>query len=172
MIIGRFARYIKYGIENFITWAPIIWGDRQWDYEFFYRILEKKLELMSKHFKFNYCEENADARARSPRYCDDYFCDSCSDFEACDAQRKIEYLLYKLIELLKRIQDDDYFELAEKNFESKLLKCDCLEDLNRTKTPEEKKLFHDVFILSQELKDKDEKEFYDLLRKSINTFWD
>lgn len=37
---------IKYGIENLIRWFPVIWKDRNWDYYYFFKILEKKLGLL------------------------------------------------------------------------------------------------------------------------------
>ena len=44
----NFFRNIKYGIENLISWFPIIWKDRNWDCNYFFKILEKKLELYEK----------------------------------------------------------------------------------------------------------------------------
>lgn len=41
---------IKYGIRNLITWIPIVWQDRQWDYRYLYKILHTKLSLMEEHF--------------------------------------------------------------------------------------------------------------------------
>lgn len=39
------------GVKNLITWLPIIWADRDWDYMYLLFILDKKLETMSKHHK-------------------------------------------------------------------------------------------------------------------------
>ena len=41
-------RDIKIGIKNLITWFPIIWKDRSWDYHYIYDILEEKLKRTSK----------------------------------------------------------------------------------------------------------------------------
>jgi hypothetical protein len=41
---------IKTGIKNLITWAPIIWRDKQWDHYFLFEIMNKKLSLMEKFF--------------------------------------------------------------------------------------------------------------------------
>ena len=43
--IPIYIRNIKYGIENLVIWFPTIWKDRNWDYYYFFKILEKKLEL-------------------------------------------------------------------------------------------------------------------------------
>lgn len=40
-------RDIKLGFKNLITWFPIIWKDRDWDHEYFYLLMKKKLTLMS-----------------------------------------------------------------------------------------------------------------------------
>jgi len=39
-------RSIKYGIENLVAWFPIIWNDRDWDHNYLYVILRKKLSRM------------------------------------------------------------------------------------------------------------------------------
>jgi len=39
------------GIKNLIAWFPVIWKDRQWDYMYLLRIINKKLELMLKDFE-------------------------------------------------------------------------------------------------------------------------
>ncbi len=46
--INDFFRTIKYGIQNLITWLPIIWQDRDWDHWFLYKILQFKLKQMAK----------------------------------------------------------------------------------------------------------------------------
>lgn len=46
--IKNFFRSIKYGIENLITWLPIIWSDRDWDQWYLYNILKFKLTQMEK----------------------------------------------------------------------------------------------------------------------------
>lgn len=42
-------RDIKIGIKNLISWFPIIWKDRPWDYHYIYTILEEKLKRTSEH---------------------------------------------------------------------------------------------------------------------------
>lgn len=49
--IKRFYRNIKRKIKNLIIWTPIIINDRQFDYEYIFILLRKKLQLMSDSFK-------------------------------------------------------------------------------------------------------------------------
>lgn len=46
--ISNFVRSIKYGIQNLITWFPIIYQDRDWDQWFIYKTLQFKLKCMIK----------------------------------------------------------------------------------------------------------------------------
>jgi hypothetical protein len=39
-------RDIKQGISNMVAYAPLIWRDRDWDYEFLYRMLLFKMKRM------------------------------------------------------------------------------------------------------------------------------
>ena len=52
--IKDFFRNIKHGLKNLYVWFPIIWNDRQWDFQSMLEILDKKLELM---VNSNYCED-------------------------------------------------------------------------------------------------------------------
>jgi len=36
-------KLIKYGLKNLWYWLPTIWQDRDWDYYFIFKILQKKL---------------------------------------------------------------------------------------------------------------------------------
>ena len=49
--IRIFFRDIKLGIMNLITWFPVIWGDRNWDQTYTYRILQKKLDVLQEYFE-------------------------------------------------------------------------------------------------------------------------
>ena len=39
---------IRRGIRNLWRWFPLIWQDCDWDQDYIYRLLKKKLELMSR----------------------------------------------------------------------------------------------------------------------------
>ena len=47
----RKLRDIPENIHNLIIWIPVIWNDEQWDYDYLYKILHKKLSLMENYFK-------------------------------------------------------------------------------------------------------------------------
>lgn len=40
----RIFRSVKFGVANLISWLPVIWNDRNWDYWFIYVIIRKKLD--------------------------------------------------------------------------------------------------------------------------------
>jgi len=46
--VSRQYYNLKYGIKNLVKWFPIIWKDRNWDYEYIFPILRKKLVLLEK----------------------------------------------------------------------------------------------------------------------------
>jgi len=76
-------RQFKQGVKNLITWFPVIWQDKQWDYGYFYPILQKKLELMEKFF-----------RTRS---------------YSVDGDKQADKIKYAIL-LLNRLIEDDYWE--------------------------------------------------------------
>ena len=45
----NFFRNLKKGIWNLISWLPIVWNDRDWDYCFLYELLKFKLKRMEKY---------------------------------------------------------------------------------------------------------------------------
>lgn len=48
-----------YGVGNLISWAPVIWNDRDWDHSYMWRLLEKKLERMGNgHKKYSPAVDN------------------------------------------------------------------------------------------------------------------
>jgi len=82
---------IKNGIKNLITWFPIIWKDRNWDYEFFFDLLKFKLQLMEKNHR------------------------NCKVF--CESDIKNADQIKKCIEITDRLILDEYTEksLVEHN---------------------------------------------------------
>lgn len=65
----RFLRSISTGVANLIRWAPIIWADRDWDWCFLARLMEKKLRRMASHFEQYGHHVNADRDAHRMRIC-------------------------------------------------------------------------------------------------------
>lgn len=49
--IDTFFRNIQIGIKNIFKYLPIIWNDRDWDYEYCVKLLRFKLKNMSKYLK-------------------------------------------------------------------------------------------------------------------------
>lgn len=49
--IDTFFRSIHIGIKNIFKYLPIIWNDRDWDYEYCVKLLRFKLKNMSKYLK-------------------------------------------------------------------------------------------------------------------------
>lgn len=59
-----FRHDIRYGVENLVTWFPIIWEDRGWDHYYLLRMMSKKLRSMSvQHRDYGVCL-GADRKAR------------------------------------------------------------------------------------------------------------
>jgi hypothetical protein len=50
-------RNIVLGIKNLVRWFGIIWGDRDWDWEFLAIMMKRKLEFMRDHGGFHTLEE-------------------------------------------------------------------------------------------------------------------
>jgi len=48
-----FIRDVRFFLHNLIYWLPILWQDRDWDYQFLLDILVHKLNGMSKHIREN-----------------------------------------------------------------------------------------------------------------------
>lgn len=77
---------IRIGIRNLIRWTPIIWRDRDFDWDYLARIMERKMTWMADRFE-------------SP------------DCPVSDAKRMGRQVRTCAI-LLRRLMDDDYFENA------------------------------------------------------------
>jgi len=41
---------LKHGVGNILRWIPVIWFDRDWDWEYLAEVMEYKLRRMSKGF--------------------------------------------------------------------------------------------------------------------------
>ena len=61
----------KHGITNLIKWAPTIWDDRDWDYDFFYMLMLKKLEFMENFYRnHGHCVGNEDVANQIKECCE------------------------------------------------------------------------------------------------------
>jgi hypothetical protein len=77
------------GIANVIRWAPVIWYDADFDWDYLANVMEYKLRRMANWFDEWGNHVNAEHDARQMRVC---------------------------AELLKRLRDDDYWENAKIRF--------------------------------------------------------
>lgn len=54
--IQEFYEWCKQGVKNVIYWFPIIWNDRQYDFEFLFIIMRAKFDRMIDAFENNQIE--------------------------------------------------------------------------------------------------------------------
>lgn len=74
--------------KNIIRWIPVIWNDRDWDWDFLAGIMETKLNWMAKS-STSWWSGHSDVHGRQMRVC---------------------------VQLLHRLREDDYVENAFKRF--------------------------------------------------------
>jgi len=79
-------------IKNILRWIPIIWKDRDWDHTFLYIILYFKLSNMEKYLRKYGHSTNAEKDADKIKVC---------------------------INLLKRLMDDEYYDMVFKKHHEK-----------------------------------------------------
>lgn len=142
---------LKTGIQNIYTWFPIIWYDRQYDYYFLYKILNKKIELIRNSTYHNL--DNFEDSYKTLKQMD--FCirrlrrlmDADNNFIHPEFQKRLE------TEQLAEIKYDE--ETGNYKFISKLTK----DDINRYLEWEEKQ------------KDRELNLLFGTIRKYIQTWW-
>jgi len=136
---------IKYGVQNLVTWLPSIWKDRQWDYYYFYSLLNKKFNLMEKHFR---------------KY---------GHFVGAE---KVANIIAQIKEPVERLMKDDYYEdpLDGEGIDFSFGERGKFE--RRELSQEERDLIHKAFEEEARLKEKDKNLLFDLLKEHIDTFWD
>lgn len=129
------------GIKNLIKWAPIIWKDRDWDYGFLLTIMIFKMTNLEKEI------------SKADRH--------------IDTQKDMKSLRI-CIELLKRIQEDNYYgkELEE------LYKDVDWTDLNKNRSPEWEKKAAILCKKTQRAYKEDADMLFKLFRKNFNKWWD
>ena len=159
-----FFRYdITAGVKNLIRWFPVIWKDRNWDYNFIYMILKYKLHLMEKNIRNYGHHVRAEQDADKIKIC---------------------------VNLLDRLIKDEYHDNAFKSHYKKWgdakmsfhdLKdepglCQLKIDYPNVKTEEDKKEqskgFRICSVLEQNLKEQDLDLLFKLMRKHIQGWWD
>ena len=162
--INLIPRNIKIGVINLITWFPIIWKDRQWDYYFIYNILRHKLHLTEQFIRHYGCH--------------------VKNIQDADKIKKCVLLLDRLIK-------DEYHDNVFRNHDKKWGDIDLIfmeskeypEEYSEVKinypnvkTEEDKKLekkeFKRLSNKPQELINQDLELLFKIMRKNIQTWWD
>ena len=97
-----------HGVKNLWKWFPTIWNDRDWDHDFIYKLLAKKLEFQAKYFSNNGI--HVDAKQDSERMMlvakliklqqDDFYAMEYMDYQVTEdfflpVKDKSEYLEWK-----------------------------------------------------------------------------
>lgn len=58
--IKYFLLDLRHGIENIVTWFPLIWRDRDWDHYFLLKIMNKKferMEILHREHSYSVCSD-------------------------------------------------------------------------------------------------------------------
>ena len=153
-----FFRNIKIGITNLITYAPIIYNDRDWDHHYFFLLLDKKLNRMYKELS---TQQHAHIH---PNY--------LKSLKTCSI-------------LVKRIVEDDYIDdVAQKKLDELYGSYDFVKDndigfsvLTRSKElteKEEKQYRREVRELSQRERNRKKQDIdmlFKLLNKHVEGYW-
>jgi hypothetical protein len=116
-IIVPFRQFIQ-GIKNLWTWKSIIWNDRWYDYDFFHKILRKKLETMYKGYENAYACGSEELQTEIKVLIDILdMIDELEDSFEEDADKKIDELYQTFGEKLFSIR-----EFENKDCEGKVIR--------------------------------------------------
>ena len=150
---------LKQGIKNLFKWFKVIWNDREWDYGYFYDLLEVKLKSMQKF----------------------YNSDKAWSATAKKDAKNIEYALY----LLNRLQDEEGihneafydFDITYPDFKLKATFEPCEDNPKYHKvifndTEEQKRLRWECYEKQYELEQQRHNEFWNFMRDHIQDWWD
>jgi hypothetical protein len=160
-IIKDWIRNVKRGVPNLITWFPVIWKDRWWDYYFFFVILHKKLSLMEKGFR---------------------------KYGNCVSSKEDAIKIKVCVNLLDRIIKDEYDQMVYKKHDEKwgdielktISRADGLPELiisrpnvvTDKEIAQEKKEQRLLIEKPDKMKYQDKDLLFKLLKKHILSWWD
>jgi hypothetical protein len=149
----------KHSFISLWVWFPVIWNDRQWDFNYFYKILRHKINLQLK-----YAMEK-----------DRVLIQEKENLERC-------------IFLLDRIIEEDYDEIYRLEHEKKwgapvfhyyptengAYRIEVTHPNVKTEEDEElmKKEFNDNIWLANNQLQKDKTELFDIINDNIDKWWD
>jgi hypothetical protein len=91
-------KYIQYGVKNLWDWFWIIWKDREWDYNYYWKIQKKKISQMRNHHAKNMRFESSDriveqmdlALSLIDKLQNDYYRDECYGDEYYQTKMRVE----------------------------------------------------------------------------------
>lgn len=63
LIFSPMRRFFE-SVRRVFVWFPIVWKDRDWDYDYLYEVLKKKLQLMSQYEKKYACADKSEEVAK------------------------------------------------------------------------------------------------------------
>ncbi len=146
----------KHGIINLIKWFPIIWMDRDWDYQYFYKIIQKKLKSMENLHRFH------------GHHIDDI--NTANQMKIC-------------ITLIEQLMGDDYNKIEFNNYYDKWGRPYYINENHKFSMRKEKiisekdkiqknKEFHICLSKENELKLKDKELLFKTITDNIDSWWD
>ena len=154
---------VKCGIQNLISWFPIIWADRNWDHYFIYVTLRHKLHLTEQLIRNHGHHTKHIQDANTIKVC---------------------------INLLDRLMKDEYHENAFKRHDEKWGEpefrwedcedkpdlCELHIDRDKVESNEDKTKERKEFRIASNheatLREQDLDMLFKLMRKNIQTWWD
>ena len=161
--IKDFPRNFKYGVINLFVWFPVIWKDRQWDHQNIYTVLRHKLHLTERLIRHHGHHL--------------YHLKDADKIKIC-------------VNLLDRLINDEYHEMAFKNHEKKWGEMqlnfkdaadypgmhEAVITHPNVKTDEDKKAERKEFRRCSkheaDLREKDLDLLFKMMRKHIQSWWD
>ena len=153
--ISDFYWDTRSGFKRLWEWLPVIWRDRHWDPSFTYRLLRHKLELQATYLERNDRHEEVEEDLLNIRKCAD---------------------------LLKKIDDDWYFEEGIKSHEEKWGETEIdfstgfsFKNPNAHNEEEQAQADHermDAYVKSEHDKELAIIEVFDIIARNIEYWWD
>ena len=136
----------KYGISNLIKWFSTVWKDRDWDRDYLYKILQKKLEHMENSYRYHAVSKGSEKLADQMKKCSELITnllkEAYNEKEFIEHDKKWGRILFE-----SKKEDNEKRKIASKEFQI------CLEK-------------------EDELRQKDKKELFKILRENIDKWWD
>lgn len=157
--------HVKNSVKNLWDWRDIIWEDRDFDYEYLYKILYKKLKNMENYFYSNdthildaekYAEQIKECRILIERILNDAF---------HDEEFKEYYEKYPATEFSFTPCESEKERIA-KGLPARLFK------MNQEENEEKDKMFKEAYERAYKARLEAIEKLFDKLSKNIEYWWD